>query len=567
MKNYKLNKIKFKRLIIALIGIIAIWSCEQDDDYSPEGETRMFTPGGISSQSFEDRVKLTWDPSLFTDGITEVYTAQVSEDTLFQNVEEIVLEKETDTTGIVFTDQELQVRTQYFVRVKANAIDDRPASNWSISTGFSIRGVQKLYPILSPDILATKVKAEWEPTEGVTQFRLQKYTQDETDPTSEPELIGEPIIVPITAQEEQNAMKTIENLEPDTKYFIDLYKGAVSIGYRSFKTKPESNYSVILTPSDNIVDIVNNSQDGDIIGLEPGTYTAEDGFDINGKTITIESTNNDPSTTKVIYDEFTLKDTGAGITLRGIEFDGQNDALYFINLTSSNGNDDPADFTDVFIDNCIVHGVETSAFRANRGPNSGYTMNSFNIDYSTFYDFAPGSYAFIHLDEFIFNEVNLRNSTFYNTDDLFIRYREDLDTPNPSGVINVEYCTINSIGFSDNYTLLDVDEVQTTFNFSNNILANIPREGGTAREDLIRMENEAASASFSFSNFFNLTTGDPDEEIQVILPDQSNISSQNMFNVELDWDNNTSDFSLPSDSELQTASSSGGPIGAPKWWF
>ena len=51
----------------------------------------------------------------------------------------------------MFTDEELAVRQQYFVRVKVNALDDRPESNWSISRGFSIRGVQKLYPILSPN--------------------------------------------------------------------------------------------------------------------------------------------------------------------------------------------------------------------------------------------------------------------------------------------------------------------------------------------------------------------------------------------------------------------------------
>ena len=569
MNIYKSNKTNLSRLFIALLGILAIWSCEKDDDYTPEGETRMFTPVEINSQSFEDRVELTWNPSLFTDGINETYTAQVSQDSLFSAESELVLEKVTDTSGVVFTDQELEVRTDYFVRVKANAIDDRPASKWSISTGFSIRGVQKLYPILSPSILATKVKLEWEYTEGVTEFRFQEYTQDETDLTSEPVLIGDPMLFPISAEEEQNAMKTVEGLEPNTKYFVDLYKGPVSIGYRSFKTKEESTYTAILSPGDDIVTIVNNSEDGAIIGLEPGVYdTGDDRFQIDGKTITIESISNDPNDTKINFEEFTLNDTGAGITLRGLEIDGQNNALYLINLTSSDGNGDPADYTDVMIDNCIVHDIETSAFRANRGSDGAYFMNTFTIQYSTFYNFAPGSYAFIHAEELVFNELKLSNSTFYKTGDIFIRYRKDFDSPIPNPLFTIEYCTINSIGFSNNYTLLDLKDKQATLNFKNSILANIPREGGTAETDLVRIDNETSAASFSFSNFFNLTNGDLDDPQEVVIPqpEEGYIASQNMYNIDLGWDNNTTDFTLPADSELQNASSTGGAIGDPKWW-
>ena len=568
MKTKLIHKINWNSILVLLLIICAI-GCESDDDFSAEGPTRMFTPGMISVQSYEDRAELTWDASLFTSGIAEIYTAQVSEDSLFTTPSEVILEKETDTSGVVFTDEELAVRQQYFVRVKVNALDDRPESNWSISRGFSIRGVQKLYPILSPNKLSDRVTVEWEITEGVTEFRLQEYTQDETDPLSEPVFVGDPIIVPITSQEAQNGTKVIENLDPNTKYNIDLYEGNVSIGYRSFQTKVESNYTQILTPADDIVTIVNNSQDGDVIGLEPGVYDANgDKFQIYNKTIVIESTSNNPNDTKINFNEFTLKDNGAGITLRGIELDGQEDALYLINLTSSNGNDDVAAFTDVFIENCIVHGVETSAFRANRGQDGAYSMNSFNIDFSTFYDFAPGSYAFLHVEELVVNEVNLSNSTFYRAGDLFIRYRKEI-SPSPNPTFNINYCTINSIGFSDNYTLLDLNDVQATLNFRNNILANIPRPGGSARVDLIRMDNETSSASFAYNNFFNLTDGDVDEPQQVLIPqpEEGYITQENMYNVDLGWDDSTTDFSLPSDSELQNASSTGGAIGDPRWWF
>ncbi|MBW2961768.1 DUF4957 domain-containing protein [Mesonia aestuariivivens] len=566
MRTNIIHKIKLSNLLVLFTLIALTWACESDDDFSAEGETRMFTPGEISVQSYEDRAELTWDASLFTSGIQEIYTAQVAEDSLFTTPSEIVVEKQTDTSGVIFTDQELEVRQQYYVRVKVAALADRPESKWSVSRGFSIRGVQKLYPVLSPSILATSVKVNWEITAGVTEFKLQEYTQDETDPTAEKVLVGDPFSIEISDDEAQNGSKVIENLDPDTKYNIDLYKGPVSIGYRSFKTKEESDYAAILTPADDIVTIVNNSQDGDVIGLEPGVYeTGGSSFFIDGKTIVIESISNDPNDTKINFKEFTLNNSGAGITLRGLELDGTDaGALYLINLTSGNGNGDTAAFTDVFIDNCKIHDVATSAFRANRGSDGAYSMNTFNIDYSTFYDFAPGNYAFLHAEELVVNEVNLSNSTFYRTGDLFIRYRKEVSA---SPVFNINYCTINSIGFADNYTLLDVNDVQFSFNFKNNILANIPRPGGTAREDLIRMSNATSSASFTFNNFFNLTNGDVDDPQPVTIPEQSFITQENIFNVDLGWDDSTTDFTLPSDSELQNASSTGGAIGDPKWWF
>ena len=83
------------------------------------------------------------------------------------------------------------------------------------------------------------------------------------------------------------------------------------------------------------------------------------------------------------------------------------------------------------------------------------------------------------------------------------------------------------------------------------------------------MDNETSSASFAYNNFFNLTDGDVDEPQQVLIPqpEEGYITQENMYNVDLGWDDSTTDFSLPSDSELQNASSTGGAIGDPRWWF
>ncbi|MEH6405680.1 MAG: DUF4957 domain-containing protein, partial [Leeuwenhoekiella sp.] len=483
MRNNKVNILPIFGTFM-LIFLVMI-SCSKDDDGTSGEPIKMFTPGEVSTQSFDTEARLTWDASLFTGSIAETYTAQVSEDSLFTNLDEVLVEKQTDTTGIVFTDQELEVRKKYFARIKANAIDDRPESNWTRSYSFRITGIQILYPLYSPEVLSTSATVRWATRDGVSSISIREYTQVEGE---DPVYIGEPVVLNITAEEVAAGAKVVTGLNPETKYQVDLYQGNLSVGYRSFQTKAIAQYSVTLTEADDLSDAIDASITGDVIALEPGTYDESDtNFNITGKSISIVSTSNNPNDTKVLFKEFTLSEDGAGVTVRGIELDGQG-TNYLINLTGSTGV-----FDDVLIDNCIVHDVNTSAFRANRGDNSGYFMNAFSIRYSVFYNFSPANYGFLHLDELIFNEINLTNSTFYSAADIFIRNRQSLDAPGPVPTVTIDYCTLNSIGSSSNYTLYDGSSVDANLNITNSVLANIPQPGSTVGESLLRLDGSNSS--------------------------------------------------------------------------
>ncbi len=136
----------------------------------------------------------------------------------------------------------------------------------------------------------------------------------------------------------------------------------------------------------------------------------------NAKKISLIGISGNPEDTKVSFKEFTLNDTGAGLHLKNIELNGSaNTADYLINLTSSSSNGAKANFANVLIENCVVSNVKTSAFRANRGPNSGYVMDKFEIKHSFFKNFPASSYGFLHLDKLVFNEVNIENSNIYRS--------------------------------------------------------------------------------------------------------------------------------------------------------
>lgn len=540
-----------------------VTSCTDDDLQAESTDPmRMFTPFSLSAVNSETTSKITWKASLHADADEVKYTAEVSTDSLFTNPNEILLSKVTDSAGVVITDQEIPVRKDLFVRVKANALPDRPESYWSQSAKFQIIGVQILHPIYDPNVLESQITLTWDKTDGVTQIVFIPFTQT----SGQDPVYGTSITSNISPAEAAAGSKTVNGLNPNTRYSVEIYKGNTSVGIQTFTTKTSTNYSIVANPGDDIVALVNNAKNGDIIGLNPGTYdTGDNLITINAKKVSLIGISGRAEDTKILFKEFTLNDTGAGLHLKNIELDGTaNKAAYLINLTSSTNNSTRANFENVLIENCLVHDVSTAAVRANRGPNSGYVMDKFEIKYSFFRNFPASTYGFLHLDKLVFNQVNLENSTFAEVGDLFIRYRESITTPSPSATININNCTINSFGQTSAYPLLDNNNVPIKLNFTNNILANSPRVGGSlSNTNLIRLAANS-SAVFSFNNFYNLTNGKPADLQKLVLPTAA--TSANNQEQDLSWTNTTLNFHLPSDSPLRTASSTGSAIGDPRWW-
>lgn len=539
-----------------------ITACTDDDMQSESTDPmRMFTPFSLNAENGETQSKVTWKASLYTEGDAIKYTTEVSSDSLFTNPKEILLSKVTDSAGVVITDQEVPVRKNLFVRVKANAFNDRPESYWSTSKGIKITGIQILHPIYDPNVLEKEITLTWDITSGVTKLVFVPASQ--ADGGTEGVVTSE-----ITAAEASSGVKTVKGLNPSTKYNVDIYKGNTSVGFRTFTTKASSDYAVIANPGDDLIALVNDAKNGDIIGLNPGNYDTGDKLIIlNSKKVSLVGTTSNPSDTKVAFKEFTLNDSGAGLILKNLELNGTpNNAAYLVNLTSSSSNAAKADFENVLIENCVVYGVSTAAFRANRGPNSGYTMDKFEIKHSFFRNFPASSYGFLHLDKLVFNQVNVENSTFTEVGDLFIRYRESITSPSANATINVNNCTINSFGQSSVYPLLDNNNVPIKVNFTNNIIANSPRVGGSLSNNLLLRLATSSTAVFTFNNFYNLTNGKPSDLQKLVFPTTGVTSSNNQENP-LNWTNTTIDFTLPANSPLRTASSTGGAIGDPRWWY
>jgi hypothetical protein len=98
---------------------------------------------------------------------------------------------------------------------------------------------------------------------------------------------------------------------------------------------------------------------------------------------------------------------------------------------------------------------------------------------------------------------------------------------------------------------------------TNSILGNAPRSG-TLNVDLIRATGSGTSVNFSYNNYFKLTNG---TATVLSIPASTAALTTQTGNqmIDLGWTATTTSFIVPSGSPLQTASSTGGLIGDPRW--
>jgi hypothetical protein len=548
---------KNSRIISGLLVSMALvlWSgCTktEEDPVLP----RQFKPGDFTIQAGETQARLQWGASQFAAPGTK-YLLEVSTDTNFASAAPISVELEENV--YVLTEADLEVEVKYFARVKANAINTTDESGWVHSNGFMITGEQIFFPILDAELKDKSVTLRWRPTNGLTRIALtpdggavQNITLDAADNTA--------------------ALKLITGLTAETNYTAAIYAGNVRKGIITFTTKEPSIYTTVLTPADNLVDAVAAAADGDMIGLEPGTYECVDATSayvnlvIEQKSITIASVSGNPADTKVNYKEVTLKGTGAGVKLLGISFDGLaagSGSLYFLNLVGLNSDSEASDFRSIEVNNCVVSNMGNCFFRGNRGSANAHKMDTIRVLNSIVKDSRYlSAYTFFTMEKLEFESLELVNSTFHRLGRAFIGYSTNITVPLTPRIL-IDQCTINSFGRDGrNNFFIDMNANQCNLTISNSIIANTPMPGQTTGTSLIRGGN--AVATMSFSNYFNLSDGaaTPTDLSWPALLTQQNVSMEN-----LGWNNDTDDFTLPGASPLRTAGSSGGPIGDPRWAF
>lgn len=534
-----------------LLLVVAVYSlsCKKKDYNDGLEAPRLFKPQGISVKTTANTATVTWSAPLLSTGLPLSYTAELSQDSTFATSE---LSITTDSTSILLTEEKMKLRQKYYVRIKANGYENQPESKWERSSSFAVNGEQWFFPIRDVELIENAVTLRWTPNPDFTTIVLVVNK-------------GTPVVYPLSATEKSTGVKQFTGLIADTTYITELFQDTKSKGYLVFKTPAPVKYSVVLNAGDDIAAAINAAANNDIIGLNPGAYSAgSTNYNVVQKTVTLKSLSNNPADTKVNFKEFTLRGNGAGVNLEGIELDGTaSGAGYFLNLTGISSDKEICNYTQITVSNCIVHAVTTSFFRANRGTNAGdYSMNQIIIKNALVYDIGSAlNYSFFHLDKLAFNTMQVTKSTFYNAG------RQLLTTSTLLAsipTITIDYCTLNNFGAGGTINaIMNAGSNPIKLNITNSIVANVPRPGGTVKTEAINATGAGTGIVFSNNNYFNFTNG---SGTALTFP-ATNITMVGNNTLNLGWTTSTTDFTLPANSVLRTVSSTGGAIGDPRWTY
>jgi hypothetical protein len=546
MKTF-INQLGFK-FVVLLLMVAAISSCKKEEDV-PTEPARIFKPSDVKITAGETSAKLTWTVPLMSTGKTFKYSIDFSTDSLFTTVNYTT---SADTAGVTVTEENLAVRTKYYARVKANATESQPESKYIRSGAFQLTGIQLFAAVRDNEIKENNITLRYTPTVGLTSIVLTPAT-------------GTATTVTLSTTDASAGLKAIAGLTAGTKYMAELFAGTKSKGILTFTTLAPTTYTIKLNPGDDLATAITNATNGAVIGLNPGTYTLSATSFITQKTITIKSTSGNPTDTKVNYKEIDLEGTGAGVTLSGIEFDGTSlNAAYFLNFIGLPTAGAAAIFTNVIVDNCIVHAANTSFLRGSRGTIAGdQKISGITVNNSIIYDFGVNSsaaYYTFHLDNLEFKTLTVTKSTFYNSGAGLVLASKTILAAIP--VVNFSNCTINGFGGSGKYALLDAATNPINFSIQNSIFANTPKSG-TVLAPAVRSTGTGSSVKISNSNYFNLssalTGGTPLTFLAATMTSNQSVNTG--------WTATTTDFTLAVGSPLRSAGSTGGPIGDPRWTY
>ena len=548
--------------LLFVIFIVAACTKNFDGVVEDPSTNRAFVPRDFRLRAVQDTAIFTWNLGALASGRRYTYKVEISTDSTFQTVDHSEL---TDTLGIKILDPIIAVNKKYFARLRVEPYLGSDASRWiNAPSSFRVLGQQFLKLIRDFEISPNSVTLHWYVngnTSGVDKVLLTK------DDASQAEVIS------VSASEAQLGEKIITTLTPGSKYTIQLLAGGKSKGLASFSTPALPVYSTTLASGADLAAALTAAAHGDVIGLDPGTYTLSAPYNLAGKRVTIRSVSNNPADTKIKVRELNLVGDSAGVNIIGVDLDGNysgtSKGSTFIQLKGAGADGNAAIFQNIRLDNCHIHDFTRALIRGHYGSTANvHVLPSMTIYNSIIYNInqsgADGYYMF-SLEKLLILNLTISKSTLYSLGAGLINMSSTLQGPSIPA-ISIEQSTLNNIGSQNKYLLFDVTNNKVVANVRNSIFANTPISGHTINGTAFRSTNSSSTLTFSNNNYFKLRPSSTSSSKLVL----TGLSQSGNHEVDLGWSSTTTNFSLsalPADSPLLKASSSGSTIGDPRWAY
>ncbi|MDT0641712.1 DUF4957 domain-containing protein [Zunongwangia sp. F363] len=516
-------KVKYiiKSLLIAILLTATITGCDYDKELIEDLPVdREFAP--VNLRSFvrnQINVELNWT----VDENVNSYIVEFSKDSLsFNNIVKTI---EVNPEELPVT-VPLESETLYSIRVKAISDRGNDDSSWAVTTARTL--TEQLFIEGEPDdVKAKEAIFRWVPGSEVTEISISPGDITHT----------------LTPEEVAGGMATVTGLTPETEYTATLFNDSQIRGIREFTTGIDIGDGKLVTPEDDLLQMITDAIAGDILVLEPGDYTEQTGTVTLDKSITIRGLRS--------YDKPMLKmnfELVAGaedvelidLDLQGLG-EGSSDLSDVVRYTG------PGSFNSLLISGCNIHDYGRSFIAGNE---TDAILQTLTVENSIVYNIFTSGGDFIDFRNSDVLNVNILTSTFYNCapDRDFIRM-DAAGTSNDSGItanILIDSCTLYAVSDNDSSRILYIRFVSNDVTVRNTIIAETDSEGYADREGIDE------SPDFSNNNYFN-APGFLDTS-QYIYDDS------NYFNLDPGFvDPSTGDFTVTNQTLIDNN------VGDPRW--
>lgn len=462
----------FKSVLIFGLLAAVVAGCDYDQDVIEELPVeREFAPVNLSAfVRNQVNVELNWTPNENVNS----YIVEFSKDSLsFTNI----------VKSIEVTPEELPVlvplesETLYSVRVKAISDRGLDDSSWAVTTARTL--TEQLFIEEQPgDIKAKEVTFRWVPDSEVTSISISPGDISYT----------------LTSEDISSGTATVSGLSPETEYVANLLNGNQIRGVKVFTTGIDIGGGKLVTPDDDLLQMIADASSGDVLVLEPGDYRSQTGSITLDKSITIRGLRS--------YDKpllqlgFELVAGAENVELIDLDLqgagEGSEDLPDVVRYTG------PGDYNSLLISGSFIHDYARSFVAGNE---TDAILQNFTVENSVVYNIFTSGGDFIDFRNSDVLNISLLNSTFYNCAPGRDFIRMDASgTLNGSGVtanILIDGCTLYAVSDDDSRRLLYVRFVSNDVVVRNTIIAETDSEGYADREGIDE------SPSFSNNNYFN----------------------------------------------------------------
>lgn len=510
-----------KSLLAAILLTATFAACDYDKELIEELPVdREFAPVNLTSfVRNQVNVELNWT----VEENVNSYIVEFAKDSLqFNNIVRTLEVNPNELPVLV----PLQSETLYSVRVKAISDRGLDDSSWATTTARTLTE-QIFIEGEDGDIKSGEAILRWVPGSEVTEITLSP---------------GD-ITYTITDEDRASGIATITGLTSETEYTATLLNGSNIRGVKTFTTGIDIGDGKLVTPEDDLLQMIADAVAGDILVLEPGDYTAQTGTITLDKSLTIRGLRSfDKPLLQLNFelvagaDDVELID----LNLQGLG-EGSSDLQDVVRYTG------PGNYNSLLISGSVIHDYGRSFIAGNE---TDAILQNLTVENSIIYNIFTSGGDFIDFRNSDVLNLSLTTSTFYNCAPGRDFIRMDASgTSNDTGLtsnILIDSCTLYAVSDDDSRRILYVRFVSNDVTVRNTIIAETESEGYADREGIDE------SPSFSDNNYWN-APGFLDDGQYIF-------DGSNPFNLDPGFvDPSTGDFTVTNQTLIDNN------VGDPRW--